>query len=260
MMGEIRMLWGCVAVCFLGIELLQAQEGDKKEQNPDLLASTNWREFIKNPVPVLSAEESLKRFKVPEGFKVELVACEPMIIAPVFSEFDAEGRLWVCEMQGYMRDLDGSDEYAKQSRVMVLEDLNGDGRMDKATPFLDEVDNPRSLAHVDGGVLVVETKRLLFCQDTDGDLKADKVTVVADFAEAAHDNIEHAENGLHFALDNWMYNSKSSRRLQWQAGELKEEFTLSRGQWGFSSDVYGRLFYNSNSLWAQVDWQGLSTR
>ena len=82
---------------------------------------------------------------------------------------------------------------------------------------------------------------------------ADKRTPLIDFATAAPNNIEHAENGLHFAIDNWMYNSKSQRRLQWRDGKIIEESTKSRGQWGMGSDAYGQLYYNSNSVWFQSD-------
>ncbi|MGB2091039.1 MAG: DUF7133 domain-containing protein [Akkermansiaceae bacterium] len=226
------------------------QSGDKKEKNKDLLDSTNWREWAPDPAPLLSPEQTLEGFKVAPGFRVELVAAAPMIKDPVFAEFDLEGRLWVCEFQSYMMNVEGSGDHDPISRVQVLEDTDGDGRMDKATTFLDNIVNPRSLSIVKGGALVaLGTGKLIFAEDTDGDLVADKRTPLIDFATAAMGNIEHAENGLHFAMDNWMYNSKSQRRLQWRDGKLIEAPTGARGQWGMASDAYGRLYYNGNSTW-----------
>jgi mono/diheme cytochrome c family protein/glucose/arabinose dehydrogenase len=231
-----------------------AQSGDKKEKNKDLLDSTNWRKWAPDPVPYLNAEETLDTFKIAPGFRIELVAEAPMIKDPVFAEFDLKGRLWVCEFQTYMKDLDGSDENVGDSRVMVLEDTDGDGRMDKSTVFLDDVINPRGLTIVEGGALVAAGDgQLLFCEDTDGDLKADKRTPILEYATAASGNIEHAENGLHYAIDNWMYNSKSNRRLQWKDGTILATDTKSRGQWGMSTDAYGRLYYNTNSAWFYTD-------
>ena len=43
------------------------------------------------------------------------------------------------------------------SRVMVLEDTDKDGVMDKATPFVEDMINGRCIAFVDDGVLVVES-------------------------------------------------------------------------------------------------------
>lgn len=220
--------------------MVVAQNGDKKEKNKDLLDSTNWRKWAPDPVPFLEAEETLETFKIAPGFRIELVAAAPMIKDPVFAEFDMEGRLWVCEFQTYMMDADGTGTNEANSRVVVLEDTDGDGKMDKSTTFMDDVVNPRSVSIVKGGALVgTGSGKLIFCEDTDGDLVADKRTPVIDYATDAPNNIEHAENGLHYAIDNWMYNSKSERRLRWDGKEVVSEGTKSRGQWGMSTDKYG---------------------
>lgn len=243
-----------ISFLFVGSNLANAQEGDKKEKNPDHLKSENWKKWGTDPIPVLSPEESLETFRVAPGFRVELVAAEPLVRDPVFAEWDNRGRLWVCEFNTYMIDLDGSDENQRVSRVVVLEDLDGDGRMDQATPFLEDMINPRSLSIVNDGVLVVESGKLWHCRDTDGDLVCDEKEAIIDFATAAPSNIEHAENGLHFSIDNWMYNSKSDRRVKWKDGELLTDSTIARGQWGMATDAYGRLYHNVNSRWFTVDW------
>ena len=234
--------------------LLFAQQGDQKEKQKDLLSSLNWKRWSPEVVPLYTPEESLSRIQVAPGFRVELVAHEPMIKDPVFVDWDDQGRMWVGELRTYMMDLDGNGEGERLSRVMVLEDLDRDGVMDKATPFLEDMDNVRSLAFVDDSVLIVETGGLWLCRDNDGDLRCDERKKLIDFATAASDNIEHAENALHFALDNWMYNSKSSRKLAWRKGNLIEMPAKARGQWGMSSDAYGRLFYNHNGQWFETDW------
>ena len=151
-------------------------------------------------------------------------------------------------------DADASNHHDPISRVQVLEDTDGDGTMDKATTFVDGVVNPRSVSIVEGGALVaMGDGHLVLCEDTDGDLVADKRTPMIEFAGAALGNIEHAENGLHFAIDNWMYNSKSGRRLMWSGGKVLIDSTRNRGQWGMSTDAYGRLYYNSNSAWFFTD-------
>ena len=230
-----------------------SQQGDKANEK-DIISSLNWKKWSPDVVPVFSAEESLKQFKVAPGFKVELVASEPMVKDPVFVDWDDDGRLWVGELRTYMRDLDGTGENERMSRVMVLEDTNDDGVMDKATPFVDDMINVRCIAFVNDGVLVVESGALWLCNDKDGDLRCDERKKLIDFATAAHSNIEHAENALHYALDNWMYNSKSSRKLAWRKGRLIEMPAKGRGQWGMGSDAYGRLYFNANSNWFEVDW------
>src|SRR5580704_4444552 len=59
------------------------------------------------PLPV---EEALKTFKLPPGFRIECVASEPMVEDPIAFSFDADGRIWVVEMRGYMHDLEGAGE------------------------------------------------------------------------------------------------------------------------------------------------------
>jgi hypothetical protein len=44
------------------------------------------------------------------GFKIELVASEPMISAPVAMQFDPDGRLWVVEMNGSSTPRQGREE------------------------------------------------------------------------------------------------------------------------------------------------------
>ena len=241
-------------LCLASVNFVFAQQGDQKEKQKDLLSSLNWKKWSPDPVPLFTPEESLAQFKLATGFKIELVAHEPMIKDPVFIEWDDEGRMWVGELRTYMMDLDGSGEDRRISRVMVLEDTDGDGVMDQSTPFLEDMLNVRSIAFVEGGVLVVETGGLWLCKDKDGDLRCDDRKKLFDFATSAIDNIEHAENGLHFALDNWMYNSKSSRKLAWRKGKLIEMPAKARGQWGMGSDAYGRLFFNHNGQWFETDW------
>ena len=124
--------------------------------------------------PVLSPEEEIRTFVLPPGYRVELVASEPMVEDPVLIDWDSRGRLWVVEMLGYMPDLRATDERKPTGRVSVLEDPNGDGRMDTKTVFLDRLVLPRALKVLEGGVLIAEPPHLWFARDTNGDLKADQ--------------------------------------------------------------------------------------
>src|SRR4051812_49703985 len=113
-----------------------------------------WAGDAVTPVPMLSPEEEARTFVLPAGVRAEVVACEPLVEHPVAIAWDARGRLWVAEMRGYMPDLNGSGELKPIGRVSVLEDVDGDGRMDKSTVFLDKLVLPRAVALAGDGVLV----------------------------------------------------------------------------------------------------------
>src|SRR5690606_14749464 len=104
---------------------LAGQQGDNKN-HPNMQPVVPASEIP--PAPVLPVEEALKTFALAEGFVIEPVAAEPLVEKPVCLDFDAAGRMWVCEMRGYMPDLDGTGENIPQGRISVLEDQDDDGR------------------------------------------------------------------------------------------------------------------------------------
>jgi glucose/arabinose dehydrogenase len=160
---------------------------------------------VSDSSPVLTPEESMKTIFAPPGYRLELVASEPMIEEPVAIDWDLEGRLWVVEMPGYMEDMPATTEREPTGRVSVLEDTNGDGKMDKKTVFLDKLVLPPALKVLDRGVLVAEPPNLWLARDTDGDLRSDTKELVHDSYGQAMGNVEHNENSLLWAMDNWMH-------------------------------------------------------
>ncbi len=239
-----------VLTCLAATHPLRAQIGDKagEAQAPIVPA-----EFVP-PSPALSPEDELKTFQVAPGFRVELVASEPLIGDPVVATFGPDGRLWVVEMRSYMPHLDGVGEDQPAGRVVVLTDTDGDGRMDKSNVFLDRLIMPRALALAHGGVLVGAPPKLWFCRDTDGDGKCDEKTEVAGDYGVQVDpkrpelaNPERAPNSLLWAFDNWIYSGAYTAKFRFRNGQWERGTTTFRGQWGVSQDDYGRLFHNSNS-------------
>lgn len=194
--------------------------------------------------PVLSPEEAFQTFELEEGFRLELVASEPLIQDPVAMDFDEKGRIWVIEMQSYMLDLEGNGEDTPSGRIIILEDLNRDGVMDTSKIFMDQLVLPRAISVVQNGVLFAEPPRLWFVENKQ-DKPGRKTLVDADYAVGG--NVEHQPNGLLLGIDNWHYNAKSSDRYRFQNGQWIKEKTEFRGQWGISKDNYGRLIYNNNS-------------
>src|SRR5262245_36073115 len=65
-----------------------------------LRAADPFAENVRTSDPLLP-EEQLKKFRLPPGFEIQLVAAEPDLRKPMNMAFDARGRLWFTESREY---------------------------------------------------------------------------------------------------------------------------------------------------------------
>src|SRR4030095_1542303 len=72
-------------------------------------------------------DKALSTFRIKQGFHIELVAAEPLVVDPVALAFDENGRLFVIEMRDYSERRD-----ERLGRVRLLQDVDGDGKFDKS--------------------------------------------------------------------------------------------------------------------------------
>jgi mono/diheme cytochrome c family protein len=203
----------------------------------------------------LSADEALPTFYMPPGYRLELVASEPLIQEPVAIDWDTDGRLWAVEMPGFMANITGSNEHDPIGRVVVLEDIDDDGRMDKRTVFADGLVLARSLKILDRGVLVAEPPNAWLMRDTNGDLRMDtKELVTNQYGRREGDPQENA-NGFDWALDNRMHTAgQADIELRLKNGAFEVQKTLQRGEWGVAHDDAGRIYRNTNESALHVDF------
>ena len=196
----------------------------------------------------LSPEVSMTKIQLPPGYHVELVASEPMIQEPVALAWDGNGRMYVAEMNTYMRDANATGEYAPTSRIKRLEDTDGDGKMDKSTVFVDSLVLPRTILPVGDQLLVGVTnvQHVWSYRDTNGDGKADQKTIVFRNDVLDSRNLEHQNGGLIWNIDNWIYPTRDNLRYKYKNGKLLADTLVDNmiGQWGMTTDNYGRLFYS----------------
>ena len=207
-------------------------------------------EIVAHPSPsYLSPEETMRSINLPEGYKLELVASESILNEPVAIAWDGNGRMYVAEMCTYMQDVDGTGTKEPLGKVLLLEDTDNDGRMDKKSVFIDSLVLPRMILPLDDRLLVNETYTydLWSYKDTNGDGIADEKIQVYNDNQTDNRNLEHQASGLIWNIDNWIYNSRNPIRFKFQHDKIIVDSLLEapQGQWGLTHDDFGRLYYSS---------------
>lgn len=164
-------------------------------------APTVQPQVVKSP---LSVDEALKSFVLASpDLKMELVAAEPDVVAPVAIAFGDDLALWVVEMRDYpYGPKPGSNEKPK-SRIKRLLDLNKDGRYESVTVFADELLFATGLLPWKDGVIVTLAGEIAFFADRDGDGKAEvKETWFTGFDQG---NSQLRANHPTLGPDGWVY-------------------------------------------------------
>ncbi|MEX2307926.1 MAG: PVC-type heme-binding CxxCH protein [Pirellulales bacterium] len=143
---------------------------------------------------------------MPTGFVVERVADDLEIRFPMFGAFADDGRLFVAESSG--RDLHAELKAgARNSRIRVLDDVDGDGRFDTAQVFVDKLVCPMGLAWRDGKLYVADPPDVVVFTDDDADGRADERKVIlSGFGHATNGSL----HGLVFGPDGLLYMTMGS--------------------------------------------------
>jgi putative membrane-bound dehydrogenase-like protein len=142
--------------------------------------------------------------RVPTGFKVELVAREPVVRSPVSMAFDARGRLFI----GGGPQFRFPQPDTPPDSVSILIDADGDGVYDRAKVFATGFNCIQSLAWHGRDLWVANAPDLTVVRDLDGDDEADEyVLVYTDLG-----NLEHGLHGLNWGPDGKLYMSKGNSK------------------------------------------------
>jgi putative membrane-bound dehydrogenase-like protein len=213
----------------------------------------------------LSPTEERTTFRVPKGFRVELVAAEPDVVDPVAMAFDENGRLFVCEMRGYPNGGVATGTISN-GRIKLLEDADGDGYFEKSSVFAEDLGFPTGVMPCKGGVLAAVAPDLLLLEDTKGTGKADRRRVLYTGFDLA--NIQQLLNSLQWGLDNWVYACAGGAGGTIRSAEKPDlppvtlrgrgirfhpdlpgslEPTSGGGQYGLAPDAWQRWFTATNS-------------
>ncbi len=188
---------------WFGAHDLFVQNEQTGQNLPRHLARRSFRSLVAGEpsVPPRDPFQALHSFEARPGFRVELMACEPLVMDPIAFELDADGSLWVVEMADYPLGLD--DQGKAGGRIRHLLDTDGDGRFDRSDLFAEGLPFPTSIHPWKDGVLVTAAPELLFLADRDGDSKAEiREAWYSGFTEG---NTQHRVNGFALGLDGWLY-------------------------------------------------------
>ncbi|GIW81412.1 MAG: hypothetical protein KatS3mg105_3219 [Gemmatales bacterium] len=237
---------------------------------PNLVDRRSFNTLLANDEmpPPKSPTASLKSIRTRPGFRVELVACEPLVQDPIAFAWGPDGKFWVVEMGDYPLGVDGKGKPG--GRVKFLEDTDGDGQYDKATVFLDQLGFPTGVMPWKKGVLVTCAPDIFYAEDTNGDGKADRREVL--YTGFGQGNQQHRVNGLVWGLDNWIYCANGDSggvvrslrknknvppvnisgrdfRIRPETGDI--DLQSGQTQFGRNRDDWGNWFggNNSNPMW-----------
>jgi len=145
-------------------------------------------------------EMPLELFVVPEGYEVTIWARTPDLFNPTNMDIDHKGRIWVTEGVNYRRFANRRPE---GDRIVVLEDINGDGKADSSEVFWQdpEMVTPLGIAVFDNVVILSQPPNLLKLTDVNRDGKFDpedgdtREILLTGFNGLNHDHSLHSLTG-----------------------------------------------------------------
>jgi len=178
--------------------------------------------------------------------------------------FDENGMIYVAEMLDYPDD--PPDGQPARSRILLLEDLNGDGAIDRTTVFAERLLQVSGILPWKGGLLAAAAPDILYLKDTDGDRRADLRRVL--FTGFPKVNPEARITNLRLGIDNWVYaaNSGSDGRItsperphlptvlvrgtdfRFRPDGSAAEPASGAAQFGMTFDDWGNRFLTQNTI------------
>ena len=213
----------------------------------------------------MSPNEVVKSARLPPGFELTVFAAEPSVQNPIAIATDERGRLWAVENYTWAGANLGVWDTRLRDRVVILEDVDGDGRHDKRTVFWDQGCRATSVEVGFGGVWVLNLPHLLFIPDRDRDDVPDgQPVVVLDGID--EQSVGHTPaNGLRWGPDGWLYarhgiqatssigkpGASDSQRVKintgiWRyhpvRGTVEAVMHGMTNSWGFDFDEHGEMF------------------
>jgi putative membrane-bound dehydrogenase-like protein len=151
---------------------------------------------------VLSPEEQIKAFKLPDGLEAACWAQEPGFSNPTNIDIDERGRIWVTESVNYR----GFKPRPEGDRIVIIEDGDLDGKADSYKVFAQDpaIVGPLGITVLGNKVYVAQSpKMLVYTIDASGDKPVGTPEVFLEgFGGVNHD---HGLHSIMFGPDGRYY-------------------------------------------------------
>jgi putative membrane-bound dehydrogenase-like protein len=150
-------------------------------------------------------ENALKGLVVTNGLEVRTMATEPMLKNPTNIDVDERGRVWVTEAYNYRPDINGNPTNNLGDRIMILEDMNADGKMDTAKVFYQgpEINAPLGVCVLGNKVIISQSPNVWVFYDDNNDDKADRKEIL--FQGISGEQHDHGVHAFTFGADGKFY-------------------------------------------------------
>jgi putative membrane-bound dehydrogenase-like protein len=208
----------------------------------------------------LSPEETAASYRLPPGFRLEVVASEPLIASPSGVCWDERGRMFVSELHGYnlegqldveelnrtgkldtqVRRVQAGEKFKRAAEagtfgvVKLLRDTDHDGQMDKAEVWATNLPPAYGIVPARGGVIVACAPDIVFLGDRDGDGVAEvREKLFTGFGTGA---LERGINAPQWGDDGWIYFGRGWGGGRISGPRLPAEVNLPNSDFRIRSD------------------------
>jgi putative membrane-bound dehydrogenase-like protein len=145
---------------------------------------------------------AITSMRVPNDIAIKLAASEPDLKSLTNLDIDHRGRVWVCEVVNYRKN---QGKRPEGDRILILEDTDRDGVMDKQSIFYQghDVDSAMGICVLGNRVIVSCSPNVIVFTDENGDDKADKKEVL--FTKTGQPQHDHSAHSFVFGPDGKYY-------------------------------------------------------
>jgi putative heme-binding domain-containing protein len=172
----------------------------------------------------LPAAEQQKKFHLPPGFEIQLVAAEPEVRKPINLNFDNRGRLFFSQSVEYPFP---AKEAAGRDTVRIIEGFEPNGLATKITTFVDGLNIPIGVVPIPQGAIVYSIPNIYKCLDPGGTGRATERQML--YGPFQFRDTHGMNSSFTRGLDGWIYANHGYVNDDTVAGKDGRRITMQSG-------------------------------